>query len=126
MRKLITALFLFIGLAAHAQLTFLNNKQEANSTKFEIKDGKTYLYVRKGYDVVLGYTWAKVPVLYDSADRMSKYKMTVTYRDNVANRTFEFHYTLYRDTQKYVAYLKQTIDFHDSRPTKVVEDNFYL
>ena len=126
MKTWITVFALFLGLSAQAQLTFLNNKQEANSTKFEIKDGKTYLYVRKGYEVVVGHSWSKVPVLYDSADRMSKYKMTVTSRDNVANRTFEFHYTLYRDTQKYVGYLKQTIDFHDSRATKVVEDNFHL
>lgn len=66
----------------------------------------------------------QVPEIYDSQDTKSRYKMTKTSSDKIALRKYEINYTLFRQTQKYTAFIKYTIDFHDKRPTKVFNEYF--
>ncbi|MVO10174.1 hypothetical protein GOQ30_13460 [Flavobacterium sp. TP390] len=128
MKSIILALFLFFGLKGNAQLVFENNKPNNNTPKFIVNtvDNTTQFYSKVGGVVKLFYNWNKVPQLFDDTDRTNRYKMTMVENDKIAKRTFEIQYSLYRETQVYMGYIKQTIDFHDSRPTKVIEDYFTL
>ncbi|KIX21560.1 hypothetical protein SY27_07625 [Flavobacterium sp. 316] len=128
MKKVTLFLFLFIGFYTNAQLVFENNKTNSNTPKFIVNtsNSTTQFYTKVGGIPKLYYTWNKVPQLFDDADRTNRYKMTVVENDKIAKRTFEIYYSLYRETQGYIGYIKQTIDFHDSRPTKIIEDNFKL
>lgn len=128
MKKRIVLIFLFFGLYANAQLVFENSMPNNNTPKFVVNtvNNTTQFYTKVGGVSKLYYTWNKVPLLFDDADRTNRYKMIVVENDKVAKRTYEIYYSLYRETQGYAGYIKQTIDFHDNRSTKVLEDNFKL
>lgn len=128
MKKIVLFLFLSLGFYANAQLVFENNKSNNNTPKFIVNtvNNTTQFYTKVGGISKLFYTWNKVPLLFDDSDRTNRYKMTIVENDKVAKRTFEIHYSLYRETQAYMGYIKQIIDFHDARPTTVIEDYFTL
>ena len=121
-------LLLLIGFTSKAQLIFENNKTNNTTPKFIVNTttNTTEMYLKVGGETKLFYKWNKTPQLFDDADRTNRYKMIVAENDKVAKRTFEVYYSLYRETQIYMGYVKQTIDFHDSRTTKTIEDNFTL
>lgn len=121
-------LLLLIGFTSKAQLVFENNKTNNTTPKFIVNTttNTTEMYLKVGGETKLFYKWNKTPQLFDDADRTNRYKMIVAENDKVAKRTFEVYYSLYRETQIYMGYVKQTIDFHDARPTKTIEDNFTL
>lgn len=121
-------LLLLIGFTSKAQLVFENNKANSTTPKFIVNmtTNTTEMYLKVGGETKLFYKWNKTPQLFDDADRTNRYKMIVAENDKVAKRTFEVYYSLYRETQIYMGYVKQTIDFHDSRTTKTIEDNFTL
>lgn len=126
MQKIIILALLIVGFQANAQLVFENNISNSNIPKFVVNTvtNTTQFYTKVGGITKLFYTWNKTPVLFDDTDRTNRYKMTVVENDKVAKRTFEVYYSLFRDTQSYIGYIKETIDFHDSRPTKVIEEHF--
>lgn len=124
MRRVIFIFLLFASVVCNAQLVFKNRDEKASIPKFIIKDGETEIYNRVGGKVDLFHVFDQVPELYDNRDGKSRYKMTRTFSDNIAKRSFEITYTLYRKTQKFTANIKYTIDFHDQRPTKVLENYF--
>ena len=121
-------LLLLIGFTSKAQMVFENNKANSTTPKFIVNmtTNTTEMYLKVGGETKLFYKWNKTPQLFDDADRTNRYKMIVAENDKVAKRTFEVYYSLYRETQIYMGYVKQTIDFHDSRTTKTIEDNFTL
>lgn len=128
MRKLLFICITLFSFQIQAQLVFENNNTAANTPKFVVNttQNTTQFYTKVGGMTKLFYTWNKIPQLFDDADRTNRYKMIVVEKDKVAKRTFEIDYSLYRETQSYTGYIKQTIDYHDSRPTKVITDNFTL
>lgn len=128
MKKLLLLLLLFIGFSSKAQLVFENNNANANTPKFIVNTttNSSEMYLKVGGETKLFYKWNKTPQLFDDSDRTNRYKMTVVENDKVAKRTFEVNYSLYRETQTYIGYVKQTIDFHDARPTKTIEENFTI
>lgn len=73
---------------------------------------------------VLMQTWNQVPQFFNDEDRINRYKMTVIREDKLARRTFEVYYSFSRDAQAYDGYIKTTIRYKDSRPSKVFEDFF--
>jgi hypothetical protein len=128
MKKTMLILLLLIGFTSKAQLVFENNKTNNTTPKFIVNTttNTTEMYLKAGGETKLFYKWNKTPQLFDDADRTNRYKMIVVENDKVAKRTFEVYYSLYRETQIYMGYVKQIIDFHDARPTKTIEDNFTL
>lgn len=123
MKNIVFLFFILIGFSTSAQV-FINRDANSNLPKFVIQNGKTYIYHKVGDKTELGFTFNEVPFIYDNADGRSRAKMTVTTSDKVAKRTFVITYTLYRQTQKYVAGIEYTIDFHDKRPTKVLNEYY--
>lgn len=124
MNKLFILTLLFFGFLSHAQLVFKNRDSKGALPQFIIKNGDTEIYGKLGGKINLLEVFDQVPELYDNRDGKSRYKMTKTTSDNVARRTYEISYTLYRQTQKYTANIKYTIDFHDKRATKVFNEYF--
>lgn len=123
MKKYIVLYFMIIGFSMSAQV-FTNRNTNSNLPKFVIENGKTMIYHKVGGKTELGFTFNEVPFIYDTADGRYRAKMTVTTSDKVAKRTFVITYTLYRQTQKYGAGIEYTIDFHDKRPTKVLNEYY--
>lgn len=124
MNRFICMFLLFANIVCNAQLVFKNRDDQASIPKFIIKNGETEIYNRVGGKVDLFHVFDQAPALYDNRDGKSRYRMTKIFSDNVAKRTFEITYTLYRQTQKFTANIKYTIEFHDKRPTKVLENYF--
>jgi hypothetical protein len=114
---------MLIGFSTSAQV-FINRNPNSNLPKFVIQDGKTYIYDKVGGKTELGFTFNEVPLIYDNSDGRTRAKMTATTSDKIAKRTFVITYTLYRQTQKYSAGIEYTIDFHDKRPTKVLNEYY--
>jgi hypothetical protein len=124
MKKTILLVFLLCGFLTQAQLVFKNRDANGSLPKFTVNQNQTEIYAVIGGKISLFHTFDQEPALYDNLDGRSRYRMTKTFSDKVAFRTFEITYTLYRQTQKYTAGIKYTIDFHDKRPTKILE-NYY-
>ena len=124
MKRFIFIFLLFASIVCNAQLVFKNSDVQASIPKFIIKNSKTEIYNKVGGKVNLFCVFDQVPELYDNRDGKSRYRMTRTVSDKVAKRTFEITYTLYRQTQKFTANIRYTIEFHDKRPTKVLENYF--
>lgn len=126
MRILLLICITLFSFQTQAQLVFENNSSAASTPKFVVNTthNTTHFYAKVGGTAKLFYTWNKIPQLFDDTNRTNRYKMVVVEKDKVAKRTFEIHYSLYRETQSYTGYIKQTIDYHDSTPTKVIEDHF--
>lgn len=127
MKKLLFLLLVFSALVftSHAQnLNFVNIKATQNIPRFEVKNNQTTLYHMVGGKPVLMQTWNQVPQFFNDEDRINRYKMTVTREDKLARRTYEVWYSFSRDAQAYDGYVKTTIRYKDSRPSKVIEDFF--
>lgn len=127
MKKLLFVLLLLsgLGLTSQAQnLNFVNIKSTQNIPRFEVKNNQTTLYHMVGGRPVLMQTWNQVPQFFNDEDRINRYKMTVIREDKLARRTFEVWYNFSRDAQAYDGYIKTTIRYKDSRPSKVFEDFF--
>ncbi len=127
MKKLLFVLLLLsgLGLTSQAQnLNFVNIKSTQNIPRFEVKNNQTTLYHMVGGRPVLMQTWNQVPQFFNDEDRINRYKMTVTREDKLARRTYEVWYSFSRDAQAYDGYVKTTIRYKDSRPSKVIEDFF--
>ena len=124
MKRFIFIFLLFTTIDLNAQLVFNNRDVQASIPKFIIKNSKTEIYKTVGGKVDLFCVFDQVPELYDNRDGKSRYRMTRTVSDKVAKRTFEITYTLYRQTQKFTANIRYTIEFHDKIPTKVLENYF--
>lgn len=124
MKKIFFIVVLLCGFLSHAQLVFKNRDAKGALPKFIIKNGDTEIYGKLGGKTNLLEVFDQVPEVYDNQDGKSRYKMTKTTSDNIARRTYEINYTLFRQTQKYTAIIKYTIDFHDKRPTKVFNEYF--
>jgi len=126
MRKLLLVCIILFSFQTQAQLVFENNSTAANTSKFVVNttQNTTHFYAKVSGTTKLFYAWNKTPQLFDDTNRTNRYKMVVVEKDKVAKRTFAIYYSLYRETQSYTGYIKQTIDYHDSRPTKVIEDHF--
>ncbi|MEA1787211.1 hypothetical protein U1E44_14005 [Arenibacter sp. GZD96] len=122
MKTVLLIVFLCTGTGLHAQTEqlFRNNDPNSLTPKFIVTRTKTTVYAKPN----VKFVWNQVPLNYDNSDGRSRYKMTVTKSDNVANRTFDIRYTHYRITGATTGYIKTTINFKDSRPTKVFEDHF--
>lgn len=127
MKKLLFLLLVFSGLVftSHAQnLNFVNIKSTQNIPRFEVKNNQTTLYHMVGGRPVVMQTWNQVPQFFNDEDRINRYKMTVSREDKLARRTYEVWYSFSRDGQAYDGYVKTTIRYKDSRPSKVFEDYF--
>ncbi len=129
MKSLFFTLLMVVGLTtlSYSQnLVFVNAQSNSTMPKFEIKNGKTLLYQTVGGQVKLTNTWNQVPKLMSSEDRYDRYVGVFFHSDRVANRKYEIHYDREHGTNRYTGYIKNTIDFKDSRPTKVIEHRFKL
>ena len=128
MKKIIAIIVLLCGLQQinAQQLIFQADNPNSNSPKLEINTSTkvTTLTVKVRVSSSRTYTWNQIPALVTDEDRVNRYQMIVTNSDAVAKRTFTIFYSLSRDEQAYRAYVKQEIDFHDRRPTKIVENNY--
>lgn len=124
MKKILFIVVLMSGFLSQAQLVFKNRNPNGSLPKFIISQNETAIYNKLGGKINLFHTFDREPQIYDNADGRSRAKMTVSFSDNVARRTFVVTYTLYRQTQKYTAGIEYTIDFHDKRPTKVFNEYF--
>lgn len=124
MKNIFIMLLFTCGMVAQAQLVFKNRNPNGSLPKFTISQNETTIYNKLGGKINLFHTFDREPQIYDNADGRSRAKMTVSFSDNVAKRTFVVTYTLYRQTQKYTAGIEYTIDFHDKRPTKVFNEYF--
>ncbi len=111
--------------SSHGQnLNFVNIKATQNIPRFEVKNNQTTLYHMVGGKPVVMQTWNQVPQFFNDEDRINRYKMTVSREDKLARRTYEVFYSFSRDAQAYDGYVKTTIRYKDSRPSKVIEDYF--
>ncbi|VXB34156.1 conserved exported hypothetical protein [Flavobacterium sp. 9AF] len=123
MKNIVFIVLLFFSCKISAQI-FTNRDSNSTVPKFTIENGKTHIYHKVGGKTELGFTFNEVPQVFDYGDGRTRAKMTVTVTDKVAKRTFVITYTLFRQTQKYGAGIEYTIDFHDKRPTKVLNEYF--
>ena len=125
MRTLFFLLMLLLGLQATAQLKFWNKNPTSNMPKFEVEyQSKTTIFMKVGYDIKPLYVFNKTAPQVYNGDGRTKYQMTVETSDNFAVKKFEISYTFYRQTNRYLGYIKATYVFKDKRPTKVFEENF--
>ncbi len=127
MKKLLFILLVLSGLGFSSQaqnLNFVNIKSTQNIPRFEVKNNQTTLYHMVGGRPVVMQTWNQVPQFFNDEDRINRYKMTVTREDKLARRTYEIYYSFSRDAQVYDGYIKTTIRYKDSRPSKVFQDYF--
>lgn len=128
MKSLLT-LILLVGLLTFSygqDLVFVNLQSNATTPKFEIKGGKTLLYQMVGTEMKLTNTWNQLPKLISSEDRLDRYSGVFFNDDRVANKKYEIHYDREWGTNRYTGYIRTTIDFKDTRPTKVLEHRFKL
>lgn len=129
MKSIVITLVLILSLVSFSQgqnLVFVNVQSNATTPKFEIKGGKTLLYQMVGTEMKLTNTWNQVPKLTSSEDRLDKYSGVFVNDDKVANKKYEIHYDREWGSNRYTGYIRTTIDFKDSRPTKVLEHRFKL
>lgn len=129
MKSLVFSFVLILGLVSFSQgqiLVFVNVQSNATTPKFEIQNGKTLLFQMVGKEMKLTNTWSQVPKLISSEDRLDRYSGVFVNDDKVANKKYEIHYDREWGTNRYTAYIRTTIDFKDSRPTKVLEHRFKL
>ncbi|MFN3997942.1 hypothetical protein [Algoriphagus sp.] len=129
MKSILFTAFLILGLISLSQgqnLVFVNVQSNATTPKFEIKSGKTLLYQMVGTEVQLTKTWNQAPKLISSEDRLDRYSGVFFNDDRVANKKYEIHYDREHGTNRYTGYIKTTINYKDSRPTKVLEHRFKL
>lgn len=125
MKKIIFIAFLIFSFQASAQLKFWNKDAGSNMPKFEVEyQTKTTIYMKVGYDIKPLYVFNKTAPQVYNGDGRTKYQMTVETSDNIATRKFEISYTFYRQTNRYLGYIKATYTYKDKRPTKVFEENF--
>lgn len=125
MKKIIFIAFLIFSFQASAQLKFWNKDAGSNMSKFEVEyQTKTTIYMKVGYDIKPLYVFNKTAPQVYNGDGRTKYQMTVETSDNIATRKFEISYTFYRQTNRYLGYIKATYTYKDKRPTKVFEENF--
>lgn len=125
MKKIIFIAFLIFSFQASAQLKFWNKDAGSNMPKFEVEyQTKTIIYMKVGYDIKPLYVFNKTAPQVYNGDGRTKYQMTVETSDNIATRKFEISYTFYRQTNRYLGYIKATYIYKDKRPTKVFEENF--
>lgn len=127
MKKLLFLLLVFSGLFSTSygqNLNFVNIKSTQNIPRFEVKNNQTTLYHMVGGRPVAMQTWNQVPQFFNDEDRINRYKMTVSREDKLARRTYEVWYSFSRDAQAYDGYVKTTIRYKDSRPSRVFEDYF--
>lgn len=116
---------LLFGLQTNAQLKFWNKNSSSNMPKFEVEyQAKTTIYIKVGYDTKPLYAFNKTALQVYNADGKTKYQMTVETSDNIAVRIFEISYTFYRQTNRYLGFIKATYVYKDKRPTKVLEEYF--
>ena len=125
-KHLFVVLFLMAtSVVSNAQnLNFVNINSTQNIPRFEIKNNQTTLYHMVGGRPVLMQTWNQVPQFFNDEDRINRYRMTVTREDKLSRRTYEVFYSFSRDAQAYDGYIKTTIRYKDSRPSKVFDDYF--
>lgn len=129
MKSLVFTLVLVLGLISFSKgqnLVFVNIKANSTTPKIEIRNGKTMLFQMVGTEMKLTNTWNEVPKLVSSEDRSDRYSGVFVNDDRVANKKYEIVYHREHGSNRYLAYLKTTIDFKDSRPTKVLDHQFKL
>lgn len=127
MKKLLFVFLLVCGMVLTSKgqnLNFVNINATQNIPRFEIKNNQTILYHMVGGKPALMQSWNQVPQFFNDEDRINRYKMTVTREDKLARRTYEIYYSFSRDAQVYDGYIKTTIRYKDSRPSKVFQDYF--
>lgn len=129
MKSFFFTLLIAVGLTtlSYSQnLVFVNLQSNSTTPKIEIRNGKTMLFQTVGAEMKLTNTWNEVPKLVSSEDRSDRYSGLFVSDDRVANRKYEIVYHREHGSNRYLAYLKTTIDFKDSRPTKVLDHQFKL
>ena len=125
MKKIILIVFLVFSFQGNSQIKFWNKNASSNMPKFEVEyQTKTTIFMKVGYDVKPLYVFNKTAPQVYNGDGRTKYQMTVETNDNIAKRKFEISYTFYRQTNRYLSYIKATYTYNDKRPTKVFEENF--
>ena len=129
MKSFFFTLLMVVGLTtlSYSQnLVFVNVQSNATTPRFEIQNGKTLLFGMVGTEMKLTNTWNQVPKLISSEDKLDKYSGVFTNDDRIASRKYEISYNREWGTNRYTAFMVTTIDFKDSRPTKVLEHRFKL
>lgn len=125
MKKIILIVFLVFSFQGNSQIKFWNKNASSNMPKFEVEyQTKTTIFMKVGYDVKPLYVFNKTAPQVYNGDGRTKYQMTVETNDNIAKIKFEISYTFYRQTNRYLGYIKATYTYIDKRPTKVFEENF--
>ena len=125
MKKIILIAFLVFSFQGNSQIKFWNKDASSNIPKFEVEyQTKTTIFMKVGYDVKPLYVFNKTAPQVYNGDGRTKYQMTVETNDNIAKIKFEISYTFYRQTNRYLGYIKATYTYNDKRPTKVFEENF--
>jgi hypothetical protein len=125
MKKIIILALLVFSFQANAQLKFWNKDAGSNMPKFEVEyQTKTTIFMKVGYEVKPLYVFNKTAPQVYNGDGRTKYQMTAETSDTIAKRKFEISYTFYRQTNRYLGYIKATFTYKDKRPTKVFEENF--
>jgi hypothetical protein len=125
MRSLFLLIVVFISGTSNAQLKFWNKDAGSNMPKFEVEyQTKTSIFVKVDNNIKPMYVFNKTAPQVYNGDGRTKYQMTAESEDKVAFRKFEISYTFYRQTNRYLGYIKATYTYKDKRPTKVFEEDF--
>lgn len=112
-----------------AQKTFINDDPKGYFPKIMINKVNTKLFHRMNGSVKLWLYWNEVPKAMPYEDGRQRYKMTVYNADAIANRTFEFVYTMYAGSfsgKPTSCKLTATFVYKDKRPTKKITEYFDL
>lgn len=125
----ILVVFLAFALNVQAQKTYVNRDPKGYFPKIMINNVNTKLFHRMNGSVKLWLYWNEVPKSTGYMDGRTHYKMTVYNSDAIANRTFEFDYTVYGGSfsgKPTYCKLIATFVYKDKRPTKKVTEYFDL
>lgn len=116
---------LLVSFNSNAQLKFWNKDASSNMPKFEVEyQTKTAIFVKVGQEIKPMYVFNKTAPQVYNGDGRTKYQMTAESEDKGAHIKFEISYTFYRQTNRYLGYIKATYTYKDKRPAKIVEEEF--
>lgn len=125
----ILIVILLFACTLQAQKTFINRDPKGYFPKIMINNVNTKLFHRMNGSLKLWLYWNEVPKSTGYADGRTRFKMTVYSSDAIANRTFDFEYTLYSGPfsgKPTRCKLIATFVYKDKRPTKTITEYYSL
>jgi hypothetical protein len=109
--------------------TFKSDNPNSGLCKFIITVNSTVIHEKIGGQCSLSQTFSSAPQQSEDNYSHTEYKGVFVKTDKIAKRTYEIMYRIYSPAGENkgainFGTIKQTIDYKDSRPTKVIEQRF--